>query len=213
MTLGLPDTSLIQVQSVDTSVVPNGGTTGGSVTSGANCWGIQIACNELKKRLVPVASMLETAAGAGAVSWQDKVTAAMTAGLNLSVQSWDAGLTVSGNCYAATVAVVELDVLTGETQILRADLLYDCGKSLSPEIDLGQTEGAFMIGVGHFMTEGLECERRVLCLLLTPVVSLTGSSVLRRRRGDRRAYNLRHLGVQAAPGDGHPDPVEHNLPG
>ena len=74
----------------------------------------------------------------------------------MSASVADAGLTVSGNSYASAVAVVELDVLTGESQILSADLLYDCGHSLSPEIDLGQAEGAFMIGVGHMMTEGLE---------------------------------------------------------
>jgi xanthine dehydrogenase/oxidase len=46
--------------------------------------------------------------------------------------------------------------LTGEVQVLSADLLYDCGQSLSPEIDIGQVEGSFIIGVGHFLTEGLE---------------------------------------------------------
>ena len=43
--------------------------------------------------------------------------------------------------------------------MLSADLLYDCGESLSPEIDLGQVEGSFIIGVGHFLTEGLEYDR------------------------------------------------------
>jgi xanthine dehydrogenase molybdopterin-binding subunit B len=38
-------------------------------------------------------------------------------------------------------------------EILSTDLLYDCGDSLSPEIDLGQVEGSFIIGVGHFLTE------------------------------------------------------------
>ena len=51
---------------------------------------------------------------------------------------------------------VEIDVLTGETQILQADILYDAGKSLSPLIDIGQVEGAFVIGLGHFLTEALE---------------------------------------------------------
>jgi hypothetical protein len=33
---------------------------------------------------------------------------------------------------------VEVDVLTGETTILRSDLVYDCGQSLNPAVDLGQ---------------------------------------------------------------------------
>ena len=163
MTLGLPDTSLIEVQSVDTSVNPNGGGTGGSMTSGANAWGIQMACTELKKRLAPIVAVLRKSGEA--VTWQQQIAAAMTASVDLGVKSWDSGLSVSGNGYAASVAVVEIDVLTGEHQILQADLLYDCGKSLSPEIDLGQAEGAFMIGVGHFMNEQLEYDEETGALL------------------------------------------------
>ena len=39
LTLGLEDTSLIEVQSTSTNTVPNGGGTGGSTTSGKNCAG------------------------------------------------------------------------------------------------------------------------------------------------------------------------------
>ncbi len=155
MTLGLPDTSLIEVQSVDTSLNPNGGGTGGSMTSGANAYGIQLACQSLLKAMAPTVTLLEQSQGK-ALTWQDKVKAAMAAGVDMSAKSWDHGMAVSGNGYAASVSVVEVDVLTGENQIISAELLYDCGKSLSPEIDLGQAEGAFMIGVGHFLTEGLE---------------------------------------------------------
>jgi xanthine dehydrogenase/oxidase len=31
------------------------------------------------------------------------------------------------NSYAAAVTEVEIDVLTGESQVLRVDILYDCG--------------------------------------------------------------------------------------
>jgi indole-3-acetaldehyde oxidase len=33
---------------------------------------------------------------------------------------------------------VEIDILTGATTILQSDLIYDCGQSLNPAIDLGQ---------------------------------------------------------------------------
>ena len=33
---------------------------------------------------------------------------------------------------------VEVNLLTGETQILAADIVFDCGKSLNPAVDLGQ---------------------------------------------------------------------------
>lgn len=30
------------------------------------------------------------------------------------------------------------DLLTGETKILQTDIIYDCGQSLNPAVDLGQ---------------------------------------------------------------------------
>merc|ERR1712070_1291209 len=36
-----------------------------------------------------------------------------------------------------------------------SSIMYDCGKSLNPTIDLGQCEGAFMMGVGFFLRERL----------------------------------------------------------
>ncbi|KAB2606372.1 abscisic-aldehyde oxidase [Pyrus ussuriensis x Pyrus communis] len=50
-------------------------------------------------------------------------------------------------------AAVEVNVLTGQTRILRSDIIYDCGQSLNPAVDLGQIEGAFVQGIGFFMLE------------------------------------------------------------
>lgn len=33
---------------------------------------------------------------------------------------------------------MEIDLLTGATMIVRSDLIYDCGQSLNPAVDLGQ---------------------------------------------------------------------------
>jgi len=51
------------------------------------------------------------------------------------------------------VQEVELDVLTGEIQLTRTDILFDCGISLSPDVDIGQVEGGFVMGLGLFLTE------------------------------------------------------------
>ena len=48
---------------------------------------------------------------------------------------------------------MEIDVLTGEFTILRADVLYDAGKSPNPAIDIGQLEGGYVQGVGFVTTE------------------------------------------------------------
>jgi xanthine dehydrogenase/oxidase len=57
--------------------------------------------------------------------------------------------------YSAVATEVEIDVLTGEFTILRADLLYDTGKSPNPAIDIGQIEGGYIQGVGFATTEEL----------------------------------------------------------
>jgi xanthine dehydrogenase/oxidase len=46
-----------------------------------------------------------------------------------------------------------VDILTGETQVLRTDLLLDCGSSLNPAVDIGQAEGGYMMGLGYFLSE------------------------------------------------------------
>ncbi|MCS0590504.1 xanthine dehydrogenase molybdopterin binding subunit [Massilia norwichensis] len=73
--------------------------------------------------------------------------------------SWDpktmTGRPFSYFAYGAAVAEVVVDTLTGEWKLLRADALYDAGKSLNPALDIGQVEGAFIQGMGWLTTEEL----------------------------------------------------------
>ncbi len=55
--------------------------------------------------------------------------------------------------YSAAISEVELDVLTGEWNFVRADIRGDIGKSLNPLLDVGQIEGAFIQGLGYLTTE------------------------------------------------------------
>jgi len=57
--------------------------------------------------------------------------------------------------YGVAASEVVIDTLTGESRVLRADLLQDVGSSLNPAIDLGQIEGAFVQGQGWLTSEEL----------------------------------------------------------
>jgi xanthine dehydrogenase molybdopterin-binding subunit B len=56
-------------------------------------------------------------------------------------------------CYGGCVSEVEIDLLTGAKNIIRVDLVQDVGNSLNAQIDIGQTEGAFLMGVAFMCQE------------------------------------------------------------
>ncbi len=57
--------------------------------------------------------------------------------------------------YGAGISEVAVDTLTGETRVLRADILQDCGSSLNPAVDIGQIEGGYVQGQGWMTMEEL----------------------------------------------------------
>ena len=46
--------------------------------------------------------------------------------------------------------------MTGEKNLRRADLIEDTGTSISPEVDVGQLEGAFVMSLGELYFFRLE---------------------------------------------------------
>ena len=57
--------------------------------------------------------------------------------------------------YGAAVTEVAIDTLTGESRVLKVDILHDVGRSINPAIDIGQIEGGFVQGMGWVTTEQL----------------------------------------------------------
>ncbi|PNT73993.1 hypothetical protein BRADI_1g06200v3 [Brachypodium distachyon] len=144
----------VRVIQADSLSMVQGGFTGGSTTSETSCEAVRQSCAELVERLMPIKESLEATSGT-APSWSALITQATMASVNLAAHAYwkpDPAFVNYIN-YGAAVSEVEVDVLTGATTILRSDLVYDCGQSLNPAVDLGQVEGAFVQGVGFFTNE------------------------------------------------------------
>ncbi|MGI9319632.1 MAG: xanthine dehydrogenase molybdopterin binding subunit [bacterium] len=59
----------------------------------------------------------------------------------------------------AAVSEVVIDSLTGESRVLRADIIHDVGNSINPAIDIGQIEGGYIQGLGWLTSEELKWDQ------------------------------------------------------
>ncbi|KAL3275092.1 hypothetical protein HHI36_019863 [Cryptolaemus montrouzieri] len=127
-------------------------TTGGSVTSDAVCYAIDKACDELLLRLKPYRDEDSSQ------TWLELIQKAFKNFVLLTTNAQYDPNAPGVNpyiIYGSCAAEVEVDVLTGQYQITRVDLIEDTGTSLSPFIDVGQIEGAFVMGLGYYTSENL----------------------------------------------------------
>ncbi|KAH8497895.1 hypothetical protein Peur_073163 [Populus x canadensis] len=143
----------VRVLQADTLSLTQGGMTAGSTTSESSCESVRLCCAVLVERLAPLKETLQ--GQMGSVTWDALICKAYVGSLNLSASSHYIPDFTSMHYlnYGAAVSEVEVNLLTGETTILRSDIIYDCGQSLNPAVDLGQIEGAFVQGIGFFMLE------------------------------------------------------------
>ncbi|KAM7259417.1 hypothetical protein ACFE04_015158 [Oxalis oulophora] len=140
----------VRVVQADTISLIQGNFTAGSTTSEASCEAVRMCCNILVERLTPLKDKLQNQLGS--VDWETLISTASMQSVNLQACT----LYVPGTSsleYLNYGAAVEVNILTGETTILQTDIIYDCGKSLNPAVDMGQIEGAYVQGIGFFMLE------------------------------------------------------------
>ncbi|XP_059659715.1 abscisic-aldehyde oxidase-like isoform X2 [Cornus florida] len=143
----------VRVIQSDTLSLIQGGFTAGSTTSESSCEAVRLCCNILVERLIPVKKMLMEQMGS--VKWDALISQSHLQAVNMSESTYYVPDLASMQYlnYGAAVSEVEVNLLTGETRILQADIIYDCGQSMNPAVDLGQIEGAFVQGIGFFMLE------------------------------------------------------------
>ena len=170
----------IRISATRTDKVPNTSATAASSGSDLNGMAAFNAANTIKERMTGVAAEIfdtdadqiefrqnRVYAGNESLSFAELAEQTYNRRIQLSAAGfystpglhWDAKSLV-GNpfyyfTYGAAIAEVVVDTLTGESRVLRADILQDCGNSLNPAIDIGQIEGAFVQGQGWLTSEEL----------------------------------------------------------
>ncbi|MBJ3775406.1 xanthine dehydrogenase molybdopterin binding subunit [Acuticoccus mangrovi] len=173
---GLP-LERVKITATRTDKVPNTSATAASSGADMNAMAVLDACETIKARLAAFAAGRDGAVArfsGGAVevagrtlAFGDLVMEAYLARISLSATGYYATPKIhwdrEGACgrpfyyfaYGAAVSEAAIDTLTGETRLLRADILHDVGRSLNPAVDLGQIEGGFIQGLGWLTTEEL----------------------------------------------------------
>lgn len=178
--LGL-DIERVKVSSTDTSKVANTSATAASTGTDLNAMAAKDAARTIKQGLMDYAAQRYGCDPAEVVFHDNHVTCADHKPLPFTefiqdaylarVPLWSSGFyrtpkihydvnTLSGRpfyyfAYGAACAEVVIDTLTGENRVLRADILYDAGRSLNPAVDRGQIEGGFIQGMGWLTNEEL----------------------------------------------------------
>jgi xanthine dehydrogenase large subunit len=174
------DIANIRLSATSTGKVPNTSPTAASSGSDLNGMAARDAALQIKARMGEVAAQhfgVEPSeiifkanrvyagnrslsfAELAAMSWDKRVSLSAAGFYKTPKIHWDFA-TNTGRpffyfTYGAAAAEVAIDTLTGETRVLRAELIEDCGRSLNPAIDLGQIEGAFVQGMGWLTCEEL----------------------------------------------------------
>ncbi|XP_046483350.1 xanthine dehydrogenase/oxidase isoform X2 [Neodiprion pinetum] len=146
------DLEMISIKPTTNLTSPNNTVTGGSWTSDSCAYATMMACKELIKRLEPIKTELQEP------TWKDLVFAAHQKDVDLCARYMFAATKDDVKPYAiwgCAVGEVEVDLLTGQHVVTRVDLMVDAGISMSPEVDIGQAEGAFIMGLGYWTSEDL----------------------------------------------------------
>jgi xanthine dehydrogenase large subunit len=177
--LGVPLHRVLATAS-DTSKVANASATAASAGTDLNGRAAQFAARHVRDNLAAFVCGLDDC-GAGAIRFEGgkvmspKTTRSFEEVVGMAyanrIQLWSDGFyrtpkihydktTLSGRpfyyfAYGAACTEVALDTLTGESRVLKVDILHDVGRSINPAIDIGQIEGGFVQGMGWLTTEQL----------------------------------------------------------
>jgi xanthine dehydrogenase large subunit len=153
--------SQVHVSATSTAKVPNTSPTAASSGTDLNGEAARAACRLLNERLAPLRRQFpqHSFAQLAREAFLARVPLSATGYWRTPEIHFDRASFTGEPFYyfacGAAVSEVIVDTLTGESRLLRADLLHDAGRSINPAIDRGQLEGGFIQGMGWLTTEEL----------------------------------------------------------
>lgn len=140
----------ISIKPTNNLTSPNAICTGGSMTSETVSYAVKRACEMILERMKPIREENKDD------SWEALVEKCHMKTVDLcATYMFKASDLVPYIIWGLSCTEVEVDILTGNVQLRRVDILEDVGESLSPGIDVGQIEGSFVMGIGYYLTEAL----------------------------------------------------------
>jgi xanthine dehydrogenase/oxidase len=140
----------ISIKPSTSMTAPNAIVTGGSQGSEVCCFATKKACEMLLDRLKPIKAANPSA------EWPEIIDKAYAGNIDLMASYlYKAEELNAYLIWGISCCEVEVDILSGNLLIKRVDIMEDVGESLSPGIDIGQIEGAFVMGLGYWLTESL----------------------------------------------------------
>ncbi|XP_021699034.1 xanthine dehydrogenase isoform X2 [Aedes aegypti] len=158
-TLGVP-LGKISIKPCNTLVSANSFMATGNSSSDQVGLAVMKACEILINRMRPIRDANPTA------SWEVLVSTCFISNVNLTASYWSTESDVEAHkIWALGCSEVELDVLTGNVRVVRADIVEDVGESQNPSMDIGQIEGAFVMGLGYYLNESLQYDPQTGALL------------------------------------------------
>ena len=151
----------VHIAETATDKAANTSATAASMGSDINGMAVLDACKKINQGLAPYREKCPDAdlGKLAQMAYMDRVSLSAHGFHKVPIGGYDFE-TGKGNPFhyyttGAACAEVEVDTLTGDYRVRRADVAMDLGDSINPSIDIGQIEGAFAQGVGWLTMEEL----------------------------------------------------------
>jgi len=170
----------IKIASTNTYRIANTSPSAASATADLNGKAVEMACNAIMERLIPLAAEILKAEPSeisivdewvyikdlkSTLHWKTLIAEAYLKRIGLSEHSHYATPVINFNAsiekghpfayhvYGTAITTVTLDCIRGTYEIDAVDIVHDFGQSMNPTIDLGQIEGGLVQGIGWMTME------------------------------------------------------------